>query len=109
MSLAMDSPNNTPSLRVCFFWCCAGTPWTATDLHPQSLQSNPNFYQTNAAAGYTPSLCTPLNVDDALGLSDGYKFDIIPPVRISPALLSHSLVVYIYSPIISTPSFEHFL
>ena len=78
MSFAMAPPNNTPG--VGFF--------------PVLRLTNLNFYQTDAAASRTPSLRVPsINVDSAPSLhespsvsSDEYKFDVIPPVRIFPAI-----------------------
>jgi len=55
------------------------------------MQSNPNVFQSNAAA-YTPSHHVPvITLDHAPSLhksasmsSDEYKFDVVPPVCIPP-------------------------
>jgi hypothetical protein len=84
------------------------------DLSLQSLQSNSNLLQSNAA--YTPGLRTPsINVETAPSLhkstsmsSEEYHFDIVPPVRVS-LVPFYGLVVYQYYLMTVTPHLEYLL
>ena len=92
MSFAMASPNSAPSLRVCFSPALRWYPRAVTDLchrspyNPTLMSSRQTLLPTtHLVFAFLPlawNLPPSLHKSSSMS-SDEYKFDIIPPVRIS--------------------------